>query len=305
MKRWVVGSAIMAVVVSLSVGLQLQGRMALMTTAHAEDVVDREGLDDWMLMAGGMPIEELRAQPEMARQVLRDVLGPDYRDYPDEELDKKLAELLAKAGEDGVRAADLPEALTGIPGFTVLQLLKAYLEPELERKVSGTIRHYYFNFNDDRKGGYLEVDTVVDTLRNGEIVETDTYFWAIAVRPETFEVVLRCDINPDDPNGCDDNGNMPFLDTLALPDKALEEDNQDGIWVRGLDHKLWAKGTGIVVVGVIRNGVLLSPGDPLYASNADSCIDLMFAGYPPVSELPPQPGYCLGRCAHPEVVNTH
>lgn len=297
MKRWVVGSAVMAVVVSLFVGLPLQGRTGLVGVVHAEDVVDREGLDDWMLMVGGVPIEELIVQREEARRVLLEVLGSDYSD-------ERLAELLARAQEDDVRASGLPEALTGIPGFTVLQLLGAYLEPELERKVSGKIRHYYFNKT--RRSGYLEVDTVVDTLQDGRIIETDEYFWAIAVRPETFDVVLRCDINPDDPNGCDDNGNAPFLDTLALPDAALDETNKDGIWKRGLDHKLWAKGTGIVVVGVIRNGVLLSPDHhPLYVSNEDSCIDLMFAGYPPVSELPPQPGYCLGRCEHPEVVNTH
>lgn len=299
MIRWVVGFALVAIIVSLSACVQHQDRMALMATAHAEDEVDREGLDNWMLMAGGMPIEELIVQREEARRVLLEVLGYDYDD-------EQLAELLAMAREDDVKASDLPDALTGIPGFTVLQLLEAYLEPELERKVSGKIRHYYFN--DDNKGGYLEVDTVVDTLRDGEIVHTDTYFWAIAVRPETFEVVPRCDINPDDPNGCDDNGNAPFLDTLALPAKRLDPNDpeKDSIWQRGLDHKLWAEGTGIVVVGVIRNGVLLSPDHhPLYVSNEDSCIDLMFAGYPPVSELPPQPGYCLGRCAHPEVVNTH
>lgn len=296
MIRWAVGFALVAIIVSLSACMWSQDRMELMEIAHAEDEVDREGLDDWMLMAGGMPIEELIVQREEARRVLLEVLGYDYDD-------EQLAELLAMAREDDVRASDLPDALTGIPGFTVLQLLGAYVEPALERKVSGKIRKYYFN--DDKKDGYLEVDTVVDTLDDGVIVKTDTYSWVITVQPETFTVVPRCDINPDDPNGCDDNGNMPFLDTLALPEAALLQDNPDGIWQRGLDHKLWAKGTGIVVDRVIRNGVLLSPEHhPLYVSNEDSCIDLMFAGYPPVSELPPQPGYCLGRCAHPMVVNT-
>jgi hypothetical protein len=249
-------------------------------------VPQEEELDDWMLMVGGVPIEELLAQRERARAVLLEVLGVNLSDG-------QLAELSASFRSGDAKAPDVPQALTGLAGFPVFQLLDAYVAgPEQERRVRGKILHYYFN--DASKGGYLEVYTVVQILQGGSVVSTDTYFWAIGVAPGTFEVVERVDSSPDD----------PFPGTLQLPDAALDPNNPEGIWQRGLDHKLWAEGTGIDVVGIIKNGTLLPFDDPLYASNADSCIDLMTAGYPPQNVLPPPSGYCLGRCEHPEVVNT-
>lgn len=50
--------------------------------------------------------------------------------------------------------------------------------------------------------------------------------------------------------------------------------------------------------------VLLPPNDYRYTSTAESCIDLLSHPYPPEFELPPQKGYCLGRCEHPFIVNT-
>jgi hypothetical protein len=76
-----------------------------------------------------------------------------------------------------------------------------------------------------------------------------------------------------------------------------------------LKYKLNAKGTGIVVRHVYRKVdsdpiELLPPTDPRYASTAESCIDLLFNPYPPETELPPQIGYCLGRCEQPAILNT-
>jgi hypothetical protein len=277
-------------VIGLSSCAQLQRLVEPEPEAEAPARVQvpvEEDLDDWILMVGGEPIANLLAQRERARAVLLEVLGVNLSDG-------QLAELLATFRSGDARAADVPQALTGVAGFPVFQLLDAYLAPpEQERRVKGKILHYYFN--DASKGGYLEVYTEVQMLQGSSVVASDTYFWAIGVAPETFEVIERDDSSPDD----------PFPGTLQLPEEALDPNNPDGIWMRGLDHKLWAKGTGIDVVGIIENGKLLDPGHPLYASNADSCIDLMTAGYPPQNVLPPQPGYCLGRCEHPEVVNTH
>jgi hypothetical protein len=152
--------------------------------------------------------------------------------------------------------------------------------------VRGKIHKYYFN--DDQKGGYLEVNTEVDTEVGG-VTHTDKYFWAIAVRPGTYRVVDRDDSMPED----------PFPDTVEFPMGAYAD-----IVDRHLDQKLFAEGTGIVVIAVKKNGVLLPFWRPEYASTADSCIDMMFWGYPRESELPQQKYYCLGRCKHPAVINT-
>lgn len=77
------------------------------------------------------------------------------------------------------------------------------------------------------------------------------------------------------------------------------------------DRKLWASGAMIRVTKVERkngNGpfVPLPLSNPLYQTTAESCIDMMFVGDPPVT-LPPDaapPFYCLGRCDNPPLINT-
>jgi hypothetical protein len=230
-----------------------------------------------------------------ARDLLNEMLfgeGSDRRFNDDE-----LAALLRQAQNDETTGEDLrttlggSNALSGIAGDSVVQFLHAYVTRE-PQNVRGKIRKYYFN--DDEKGGYLEVDTVVETSQGGSVVDTDNYFWAIAVRSETYRVVDR-----EDPPTTD-----PFPNTVVFSQNAVNESNPQGIWLRNLDQKLFAEGTGVVVIAVRKNGVLLPTTDRRYVSNSDSCIDLLFWGYPPKSELPKQRFYCMGRCAHPQVVNT-
>lgn len=252
-----------------------------------------EAFDEWRLGVDRQPVAELVKDPEKARPVLKEVLFGD--DLPqqfanDDEFDQYAAELLELVESDDA-SPELREklmgstALNGVAGIPVLQFLHAYVTG-VPQSVRGKIRHYYFN--DDQKSGYLEVDTEVDTLQGGT-VHTDKYLWQIAVRPGTYEVVEHSG----DPND-------PFPGTLQFSSGKLAD-----IAARKLDTKLWATGQGIVVIAVKRNGVLLDPAThPLYVTNADSCIDMMFWGYPPRSELPRQPSYCLGRCAHPLVINT-
>jgi hypothetical protein len=240
-------------------------------------------------------IEVVLRNRARARDLLNDMLfgeGSDRRFNDDE-----LAALLRQVQNDETTAENLrttlegSNALSGIAGDSVVQFLHAYVTGEAQT-VRGKIRKYYFN--DDEKGGYLEVDTEVDTLQGGSVVKTDKYFWAIAVRPETYRVVDR--VGPPSTD--------PFPNTVVFSANALREDNPKGIWQRRLDQKLFAKGTGIIVIAVRKNGVLLPTTDRRYISNSDSCIDLLFWGYPPKSELPKQRFYCMGRCAHPQVVNT-
>jgi hypothetical protein len=247
-----------------------------------EGVSPEQDLDDWFLVVDGEPIEDL-IERGGTRKVLQDVLDGDCSD-------EYLTDQLVKAKRGNTEG--LSKALTGIAGFSVRQLLEAHLTRQAQ-KIKGKIRHYYFN--DTLKSGCLEVDTVVGT---------DCYSWSIAVLPGTFEVVKRDESARPDPGNPAAPLRQPFPGTLDLPEEALKPDNPQGIWQRGLNHKLWARGKGIKVLGIIKNDVLLSPEDPLYVSNDDSCIDLMFACSPPESVLPPQRAYCLGRCEHPAVVNT-
>lgn len=208
---------------------------------------------------------------------------------------QRTATLLADIDEGRIDRSAVPEELRGIGGFhTRLVLRTAVSRPgEVEtQKLSGKIRRYLFN--DQNNSGYLEVDTTVETFVNGNLVGKDAYWWAIAVMPGSYGVFKKDNTNPND----------PFPGTIPLPDSALDPDNPGGIVQRGLDHKLFAKGKGIVVLAVKKNGKMLPATDPVYASSVDSCIDILFRGYPPEDTLPPQSAYCLGRCAHPMVVNT-
>jgi hypothetical protein len=271
------------------------GLSACAQIQREEAAAPEAGFQEWALVIEGEPIRELLQDPERARDILNQALADD--EDPDKRYtDEELADLLARLEQDDTRADELPEALTGISGLSTAHLLKWVLAaPGQEEKISGLIRHYYFN--DGTRGGYLEVDTKVETLQNGTVVQTDTLFWAVAVRPGTYQVHKR----KEDPAHYPDD---PFPGTVEFPQPAIDPNNPDGIWKRELDHKLFAKGTGIVVLGVIKNGVLLDQTNYRYTSTAASCIDLMFKGYPPESELPPQPAYCLGRCDHPQIVNT-
>lgn len=248
-----------------------------------------------MLMVGAQEISEALQNREALGVTLNQVLfGVDSgKRLGDDELASLLEfasseEVTADALRDRLEGSD---ALNGVAGFSVLQLLHAYVTGE-PQPVRGKIREYYFN--DEQKGGYLEVDTEVDTVQGGSVVNTDRYFWAIAVRPETYRVVDRVG-----PPSAD-----PFPETVDFPPAAVDESNPDSIWGRNLDQKLFGEGTGVVVIAVRKNNVLLDTDHPLYESTAASCIDLLFWGYPRRSELPKQRYYCLGRCADPQVVNT-
>ncbi|MBC8242056.1 MAG: hypothetical protein ISR50_12810 [Alphaproteobacteria bacterium] len=93
---------------------------------------------------------------------------------------------------------------------------------------------------------------------------------------------------------------------------------KDRIDQKKFTHKLWAHGTDIRIRNVeIRRGAIWRPINrtptPPYAKYAtlydeipDNCIDMLFVGQPPrfLNNLTEPPIYCLGRCAHPLIINT-
>ncbi len=106
---------------------------------------------------------------------------------------------------------------------------------------------------------------------------------------------------------------------VAFPPHAIDPEDPRSVWCRGLDHKLLAKGADVQIKNVFRKVECCNPGcdhpecgklvrlsdtEKFYLSTEESCIDLMFKGYPPASELPPQVEYCLGRCENPPIINS-
>ncbi len=150
------------------------------------------------------------------------------------------------------------------------------------------ITHHYA-YNDKHKSGYIENEVIYDFVVNGTTVDVLRYYWTIGVRPGTYEVHHH---SGDDK---DPYPNVP----MTFSDAML-----DDIKARHLRHKLYARGKGIVVLGVHKNGKLLPLSDRLYKSRDDSCIDWMFKNYPPAKHLPTVIQRCLGRCDHPALMNT-
>ena len=281
MRIWTLGVAAIAVV-SLSACELLQEKLK------------RDRFDEWSLVAGG----EVVGGPKLSKDQLIKVASELLEfDVGTDEGQAKAKSILAGFDENSASGKDVPSALKGVAGQSTLSLVRwAVDEPQV---ISGKIRDYIYD--DQNKSGHLAVDTKVETygslanLRNGTPFRVEFFHWDI-------EVVGIYRVIPRGPDPFD-----PFPDTVEFSDEALGPDGS--IRRRGLDHKLFAKGKGIVVRHVYRrvgNGPLrrLPDGHPFYDTTEDSCIDLLFKGFPPASELPRQRFYCLGRCDHPQVVNT-
>jgi hypothetical protein len=244
---------------------------------------DEEGFEPWVTMVDGAPIAEILATSERAAGVVQTLLGTQDRGVVTELL-ASLRQGIASQGD--VRG--LPSAFGGIAGSVVVPFLEAYAADSLAPTISGKIKDYVFDKAD--MSGHLAVETKVEH----PLGLVERFHWDIEVLPGTYQVIPHSGIYED-----------PFPNTVYFDDEKLKD-----IAARQLDHKLFAQGPGIRVRHVYR----ILPDDsierlhnnhPYYASTLDSCIDLMFAGEPPAIKLPPQPGFCLGRCAQPAVVNSN
>ena len=139
--------------------------------------------------------------------------------------------------------------------------------------------------------------------------------WDIEISSGSFVIHERDDSNfPDTP--------FPTLPGLDFPDHALDPGDARSLWCRGLNRKLFAKGREIKIHKVYRQICeidaagkelegqfeLIGKGHPdydlYYTTTENSCVDIMFKGDPPSTQLPPQVEYCMGRCESPPIVNS-
>lgn len=306
MKRYCIAGVAVIVVCSLS---------ACSLVRHkSEKQPSTEDFDNWSLVLNGERVDDLRADPEKIREAVRKLLkyepwnddkagkkddkSDDKKDDPERMDEKRYRALMAgKDPDDGVT----PDALKGIAGFSTTGLKRA---SEGQRQlIRGKIRDYVYD--DKTKSGHLAVDTWVTVFNDAKAFINDKpdevirYHWDIEIEAEAFEV---------QPHSGDPENPFPPTKKYPNPVQFTEETLRD-IEARGLKYKLFAQGEKVVVRHVYRVGAdgkleRLPAGHPFYEPSKESCIDIMFDRYPPALDLPPQRGYCLGRCDQPQVVNT-
>jgi hypothetical protein len=168
-------------------------------------------------------------------------------------------------------------------------------------ETTGEIQAY--NYDNGDGSGCLRVLMVTTATRANGVQTSLAFIWTVAVRAGGFTAAQKLETS--NPNYSDADvfhtGPGTPADTVAI--------SKD--MAAGFEYKLWAKGDSIDVVKVERrvgngNFVEMPSSSPLYGTTAESCIDMMFAAYPPAT-LPAGSGppfYCLGRCKNPYIVNT-
>lgn len=260
----------------------------------SSESIGQEDFFDFPLAIDGSTVEDFLADAGRAAEILSALLEVDVVDQRGQAI-----ELLQGIDEGSLTQEEVPAALRGIGGFGLQLVARAFLfEDAPAFRVQGRIRDYVYV--DDAQSGHLAVDVRTEFFASAKDrdsgqppLSTELLHWDIDVE-NVYQVHTR---------GLDFTDPYPQVD-LELPGYAIAS-----IWARDLKYKLHAKGTGIVVRHVYRKVdndpiELLPPTDPRYASTDESCIDLLFNPYPPETELPPQIGYCLGRCEQPAIVNT-
>lgn len=256
----------------------------------------REILNPLPLFVDGIPVDAFVADDEQVREALAQLEGLADLDDPE------LVELLQAIEAGEVMGGEVPPALRGISGLTTELMLRAWLFNEYYL-FAGKIRDWlYIDKNGKAGSGHLAVDMKywrydsVSDFQNGVPPnQIKLLHWHIQVN-DAYNVHPR--------NGPYDN---PFPDVdLTLPQEAI-----DSIWhpARDLRWKLHARGQGIIIRELYQkvddNPIeLLPPTHHRRFETDETCIDVLFHPYPPEIELPPQLGYCLGRCEKPHIVNT-
>lgn len=286
------------------------------TSARAQAADPCAGLPPLGLFVEGQPADEfvadLRANPEDAQEFIRNE-APEGLGIDLSAAD--LTALLQQNQLDAKAVLDLPEALQGIGGLPVLVLLQKLLPldvnqpPVADQVVYGKIRDY--TYLTEEEAWHLSVDVCLDEQGFVPLGEDrrEFYHWDVEIAAGASTVTPRKD--PDDPSDPGAYGDpFPGLD-FEFPAEAIDPANPGSLWRRGLDHKLGAAGTGVVVENIYHRRLSepdltrLDDSHHLYTSTEASCVDLFTAGPPPATfgELV-NAGYCLGRCEHPAIFNT-
>lgn len=232
-----------------------------------------------------------------------------------------LAGLLAQTGDPGfplraniaaTRGSDYGDGLAGVAARLFLNAADFAAGPggsgatytPVIAETKGQIEAYYFN--KAQMSGCLQVLMTTTATKPSGAVRTEALRWTVFVDPvggsgfQFNEKLAESDPNYD-ASDVFNTGPGTDADTVAI-NAAMAEN---------FTTKLWAKGDTITVESVERsiNGgpfVRVPDGHALYEVNPHSCIDMMFAGTPPMV-LPPDaepPFYCLGRCESVYIVNT-
>lgn len=259
--------------------------------ASAESI-GQEGFSDFPLVVDGSTVEDFVADRERAAGVLSELLELDVVDQGDAAI-----RLLQGIDDGFITQEEAPAGLRGIGGLGVRLVARAFLLDEAHR-VRGKIRDYLYD--EGTASGHLAVDVRTEFFASAKDRDSG--------RPPVRTELLHWDIEIDGayevhPRGLDFLDPFPDVD-LELPGYAIAS-----IWNRDLKYKLHAKGPGIIVRHIYSkvddNPIQrVRSEDPRYAQTDEACIDIFFNPYPPETELPPQIGYCLGRCEQPAVVNT-
>lgn len=269
----------------------------LNSSAAVGQICEDEDFKDLPVVVRGTNVFEFLRDTVARDELFEEFLVLTQEDKPIEFANEAELSNIVRSLEGTGPRIEVPEVMNGVSGFSTYLFSLAVLG-DLNR-VTGKIRDYVYNSTD--RTGHLAVDLRVETSR-GVIC----YHWDIDVvrNVSGYRVLLR------DPEWKLDSDTSPF------PDSDIEFDEPTRIRIdsRGLDHKLVAEGTDIVVRHVYRQvdaGSIerLDDAHEFYRSTAESCIDLMTAGPPPPLTLAPRQAndelaYCLGRCVHPPIVNT-
>lgn len=230
---------------------------------------------------------------------------------PEEQGLDQLRALLDRASV-GTIDDDLPIIFHGLEGLSTIAALREYaLGERVEMK--GRIVDYGFTKVGNTQGsGHLSVQMQFDHYDTADVLYQREYLhWDIdVIKDESidgYEVMERQGDAVSSPND-------PFPGTVLFPPHATNPTDLRSVWFRGLDHKLYAKFNDIKVRNIYHKVttagsapdneyVRLDDNNILYQATPNSCIDLMFKGYPPAVEIP-DIGFCLGRCAHPMLYNS-
>ncbi len=307
------------------------------------DSVDREQFTKGLCTPRDLVIEGLRSQdlfsaanalvandPCSGVRTSEDIFQDLLKSLRDEDLkincDRALLKSSCIKSRNDQPLSSLPASLSGISGFNTLLYAEEHLirtgeiSPhevnlpclatqrfEYRAKLCGKIRDYVYLH--ETKSGHLVVELIHEQFTTRQAFldckpdRVTLYHWDIDI-DGCFQVHERCDGGfPDNP--------FPTLEGVDFPAHSLDPNDERSIWFRCLDHKLYAKGECIKVRHIYRqinDGKFLRLDETafahLYRSTEMSCVDLMFKGFPPAAQLPTQADYCLGRCAHPPIINS-
>lgn len=207
----------------------------------------------------------------------------------------------------------IPSEFYGIEGLSTIIALRTFAlnEPVI---MKGKIVDYGFAKDSEQFGsGHLAVQMTLGYYDAMDVLYKQEFLhWDVEIirdgSVDGYEVRERQGDAASDPDN-------PFPNTVSFPPEATNPADLRSVWARGLDHKLFAKYNDIKIRNVyLKTRTVASPpdndfvrlddNDYRYQATPSSCIDIMFAGYPPPIELPPQIGYCLGRCDHPQIYNS-